>query len=289
MELIPTVLAAVIAAVVTGPWIEDFVRQGLTRTNYRDATLAFPSGAVAITCSLLAVAPLIFIADRFGTGFFTPGFSRWDLFIIGMAMLGLLDDALGRGAEAGTSRGWRGHASALLAGRFSTGFVKAAGGLALALWVLAGLFENFGDYVVALLLLLLVTNLFNLFDLRPGRVEKLLAIVLVIACVSATSLFPLESVGVFAAPLLVGALWTLREKAMLGDTGANLAGAVAGVALIVSLGSTGRLVALVVAAAMTVYAEFRSLSQAVDRIPPLRWLDSLGRIDEQSRKADQGG
>lgn len=289
MELVPTVLAAVIAAVVTGPWLEDIARQGLTRTNYRSETLAFPSGAVAITCSLLAIAPLAVIADRAGADFFPPGFSRWGLFIIGMTLLGLLDDALGRGAEASTSRGWRGHANALLSGRFSTGFVKAAGGFALAAWALAGMFDNLGDYVVALLLLLLVTNLFNLFDLRPGRVEKLLALVIVLACAFATNLVPLEIVGVFAAPLLVGAVWTLREKAMLGDTGANLAGAVAGVALIVSLGGTGRLVALVIAVALTVYAEFRSLSQAVDRIPPLRWLDSLGRIDEQSRKADQGG
>lgn len=289
MELAGFILAAAVAVVATGPWLADMVRQGLTRPNYRDARPAFPSGAVAITCSLIALAPLAVLDDRADLDLLDPELRRWGLFILGMALLGLLDDALGRGAHSDSSRGWRGHAAALLGGRFSTGFVKAAGGFALAAWAATGLGFSGLDYVVALLLLLLVTNLFNLIDLRPGRVEKALLLVLVGVCIGGWTLFPVELLGLFAAPVLVGAVYTLREKAMLGDTGANLAGALAGVALLVSLDDTGRLVALVIVAAVTAYAEFRSLSQAVDRIPPLRWLDSLGRVNEQSRKADQGG
>ena len=64
---------------------------------------------------------------------------------------------------------------------------------------------------------------------------------------------------------------------MLGDTGSNLVGALAGISLLVTLGETGRWIALAVVLALTVYGEFRSISAAVDRIPPLRWIDSLGR------------
>jgi UDP-GlcNAc:undecaprenyl-phosphate/decaprenyl-phosphate GlcNAc-1-phosphate transferase len=76
----------------------------------------------------------------------------------------------------------------------------------------------------------------------------------------------------------VVASYTLREQAMLGDTGSNLVGALAGVALLETLDDTGRLVALAVVAALTVYGEFRSISVAIERVPPLRALDSLGRV-----------
>jgi hypothetical protein len=77
--------------------------------------------------------------------------------------------------------------------------------------------------------------------------------------------------------VLVGAWLTLGEKAMLGDTGSNLIGAVAGVWLLTSLGGDARLVALAVVLALTIYGELRSISKTIDSVPPLRWLDSLGR------------
>lgn len=81
------------------------------------------------------------------------------------------------------------------------------------------------------------------------------------------------------------AAFTLRERAMLGDTGSNLVGALAGVAMLVTLSDTGRWIALAVVAALTIFGEFRSISKTIDSIPPLRWLDSLGRVsrDEPQR------
>jgi hypothetical protein len=80
-------------------------------------------------------------------------------------------------------------------------------------------------------------------------------------------------------PVLVAAWFTLRERAMLGDTGSNVAGALIGIWLVTTLSDPGRLVALGVLIVLTVYGEFRSISAAIDRVPPLRWLDSLGRVD----------
>ena len=43
---------------------DDMERSGLSRENYRGRRVAFPSGAVAIGCSLLALAPLAILDDR---------------------------------------------------------------------------------------------------------------------------------------------------------------------------------------------------------------------------------
>jgi len=272
------VLSAALAAVLAGPWLADMRRAGLSRENYAGSRLAFPSGAVLISCSLLALVPLAVLDDRADLDLLDPELRRWIVYVLGVALLGLLDDALGRGADADTPRGWRGHARAVLGGRFSTGAIKAAGALALAAYATSGRGQEGLDYVADLALLLLATNLFNLLDLRPGRVEKAFALLLAGLCIGAWTAEPLELLGLFIGPVLVGAVYTLREQAMLGDTGSNLVGALAGVALLVTLDETGRWIALAVVAGLTIYGEFRSISKAVDAIPPLRWLDSLGRV-----------
>jgi hypothetical protein len=77
--------------------------------------------------------------------------------------------------------------------------------------------------------------------------------------------------------VLVVGLYDLRERAMLGDTGANLIGGLAGLWLVLSLGTLGQAIALAVVLALTVYGEFRSLSAAIERTPLLRQIDSIGR------------
>ena len=275
------VVSGLIAAIAAGPWLADMRRAGLSRENYRGVAVAFPAGAVLLACALLALAPLAVLDDRADLDLLDPELRRWATYVLGVALLGLLDDALGRGAAADTARGWRGHARAVLAGRFSTGAIKAAGALALAAYATSGLGQEGLDYVVDLALLLLATNLFNLLDLRPGRVEKAFALLLAGLCIGAWTALPLDLLGIFIGPVLVGAAFTLRERAMLGDTGSNLVGALAGVSMLVVLGDVGRLIALVVVLALTIYGEFRSISSAVDRVPPLRALDSLGRVDRE--------
>jgi UDP-GlcNAc:undecaprenyl-phosphate GlcNAc-1-phosphate transferase len=250
---------------------------GLVRENYRGAVLAFPLGAVLATAALVALAPLAVLNDRADLDLLDPGLRQWIPYVLGVAFLGFLDDALGQGAAAGTPRGWRGHARALREGRLSTGAIKAIGALALAAYVVSGRGLESWRYLADVALLLLATNAFNLLDLRPGRAEKGLALLGLGLCLGAWTLAPIELLGIFAGPALVGAWLTLRERAMLGDTGSNLIGAVAGVWLLTTLGGDGRLIALAIALALTIYGELRSISAAVERVPPLRWLDSLGR------------
>jgi UDP-GlcNAc:undecaprenyl-phosphate/decaprenyl-phosphate GlcNAc-1-phosphate transferase len=272
-------LSLALAAAVAGPWLADMRRAGLERANYRRRMVAFPAGAVLVACSLIALAPLAILDDRADLDLLDPELHRWAVYVLGLALLGLLDDALGRGAAADTARGWRGHARALLDGRFSTGFVKAAGALALAAFATSGRGRHGAGYLVDLTLLLLATNLFNLLDLRPARAEKALVLLLSGLCLGAWTGAPLELLGIFIGPVLVVGFFTLRERAMLGDTGSNLIGAIAGVSLLTVLAPGGRVIALAVVAALTIFGEFRSISETIDRVPPLRSLDSLGRAE----------
>jgi len=250
---------------------------GLVRENYRGAELAFPLGAVLATAALVTLAPLAFLNDRVDLDLLDPELRRWLPYLLGIAFLGFLDDSLGQGAAAASPRGWRGHGRALREGSLSTGAIKAVGALALAAYVVSGRGLESWRYLADVALLVLATNLGNLLDLRPGRAEKGLALLGAGLCLGAWTLAPIELLGIFFGPILVGGWLTLRERAMLGDTGSNLLGAVAGVWLMTNLGGDGRLVALAVVAALTVYGEMRSISATIESLPPLRWLDSLGR------------
>ncbi|HKH64230.1 MAG TPA: hypothetical protein VKA35_02085 [Solirubrobacterales bacterium] len=250
---------------------------GLVRENYRGALLAFPLGAVLATAALVALAPLAFLDDRADLDLLAPELRRWLPYLLGIAFLGFLDDALGRGEAVATPRGWRGHWAALRRGSLSTGAIKAIGALALAAYVVSGRGLEDWRYIADVALLILATNLFNLLDLRPGRAEKGLVLLGAGLCLGAWTWEPLELSGIFVGPVVIGAWLTLGERAMLGDTGSNLIGAVAGVWLLTVLGTDARLVALAIVLALTIYGELRSISKTIDSVPPLRWLDSLGR------------
>jgi len=277
VELVGLGLAIAISLFLVPAGARGLRDAGLVRENYRGALLAFPLGAVLATAALVALAPLAFLDDRADLDLLDPELRRWLPYLLGIAFLGFLDDALGRGEAAATPRGWRGHWAALRAGSLSTGAIKAIGALALAAYVVSGRGLEDWRYIADVALLILATNFFNLLDLRPGRAEKGLLALGAGLCLGAWTLEPLELLGIFVGPVLVGAWLTLGEKAMLGDTGSNLIGAIAGVWLLTVLGADARIVALIVVVALTIYGELRSISQTIESVPPLRWLDSLGR------------
>jgi hypothetical protein len=277
VRLIALAVSLGVAGALVPAWIRDMRRGGLVRENWRGRAVAYPAGAVLLACALVALAPLALLDDRADLDLLDPELRRWIVYVLGVALLGLLDDALGRAGESDSPRGWRGHVRAVAAGRFSTGAIKAVGAFALAAYAVSGRGREELDYLADLALLLLATNLFNLLDLRPGRVEKVFFLLLAGLCLGAWTAEPLELLGIFIGPVLVVAWFTLRERAMLGDAGSNLIGALAGVSLLVTLGDPARLIALGAIAALNLYGEFRSITAAIDRVPLLRHLDSLGR------------
>jgi hypothetical protein len=279
MDWIALPVSFAVALIVVPAGVRALSEAGLVRENYAGRRVAFPLGAVLVAASLVALAPLAPLDDRADLDLLDPELRRWFAYVVGVAFLGLFDDALGRGEATDTDRGWRGHARAVLSGRLSTGAIKAVGALALAAYATSGLGREALDYLVDLALLVLATNFANLLDLRPGRVEKVFVLVGAGLCLGYWTVEPIELLGLFIGPVLVGGWFTLRERAMLGDTGSNVVGALMGVWLVTTLDDAGRLIALAVLAILTVYGEFRSLSAAIERVPPLRRLDSLGRVN----------
>jgi UDP-N-acetylmuramyl pentapeptide phosphotransferase/UDP-N-acetylglucosamine-1-phosphate transferase len=279
VHALPTLVALAAALLLTPPILRHLQTEGFVRENWRGVSLPFPGGIAIVATGVLAIgfySGFVWIAEL---NAFDWGIQTDLTYPLGVALLGLIDDLL-----AGTSRGWRGHGRALLGGQFSTGALKAVGSLALALYALQGI-PGVGHYLLAVALLVLTTNLFNLLDLRPGRAAK--AFLLLGAFLSLIAwhgrspeeagLVPLWMVGPLAAPILVVGFYDLRERTMLGDVGANLIGAVAGLWLIYAFDTTGQLIALAVVLALTVYGEFRSLNTLIERTPLLRQIDSIGR------------
>jgi UDP-N-acetylmuramyl pentapeptide phosphotransferase/UDP-N-acetylglucosamine-1-phosphate transferase len=269
------VVSLVAAAAIAPTTVRGLAAHGMTRENYRGAPVAFPAGIAIVASALVALAPLSLVAELADANVFRAGTGQAITYVVGVALLGLLDDLAGSGA--GTPRGWRGHARAAASGSLSTGALKALGSLGLAAFVMAGRGLSTGDYLLAVAVLVLATNLFNLLDLRPGRSAKALVLLGAGLTLGAWDVGPLWTLGLFVGPVLVLIPLDLRELGMLGDTGSNVIGAVAGLWLVATLSTTGLAIAAAVMALVTIYGEFRSISELVERTPGLRQLDSLGR------------
>ncbi len=281
MQSLPLVASFAIGLVMAPATIRTLRDQGLEHENYRGARLAFPVGIAIVAAALVALvvlAPLDRISDYevFGVEAQPVGIGGVVIFVIGVALLGFLDDMVG--SAEGRPRGWRGHARATLGGTLSTGALKAVGTLGLALFVANGIQLDTAEYLLAVALLVLTTNFFNLLDLRPGRSIKVLVLLGAGLTIGAMDVDSLWALGLFLGPIIALFPHDLRERGMLGDTGSNVVGAVAGLWLVLTLDTTGQAIALALVAVATVYGEFRSISALIERTPGLRQLDSLGRI-----------
>ncbi|MDQ3936575.1 MAG: hypothetical protein M3340_18290 [Actinomycetota bacterium] len=274
MHALPLAISLLVAAVVAPPLVRGLRESGFARENYRGERVAFPAGVAIPVVAVLALVPLSLVAELADEEVFRPGTQAAVTYVIGVALLGLLDDLVGSDAPA---RGWRGHARAAASGSLSTGAIKAVGSLGLALFALSGTGRDAGEYLLAVGVLVVATNLFNLLDLRPGRSAKALVLLGLALSLGAMDADPLWTLGLFAGPILVLLPLDLREVGMLGDTGSNAIGAVAGLWLVLTLSVPAQAVALAVMAAVTIYGEFRSISAVIDRTPGLRHLDSVGR------------
>jgi UDP-N-acetylmuramyl pentapeptide phosphotransferase/UDP-N-acetylglucosamine-1-phosphate transferase len=253
------------------------------RTNHRGETLTLLEGPAytigAATAAALApgLPPKVRAAAVVAT--------------LGGGIFGAVDDL----RETGKSKGLRGHLSELVHGRVTTGGLKVLGlgvtGLAAAALATSGSHHvgqdparlvgelparaaaSLGDVVLAGALIAGTANLLNLFDLRPGRALKVLLLFSPAAGRSPARTLVAVATGAAGALLPVD----LAEQAMLGDTGANAAGALLGTAAVAGLGRRGRLAALLGVSALTLASERVSFTAVIARTPGLREFDALGR------------
>ena len=191
--------------------------------------------------------------------------------IVAMGLVGCADDV--RGDES--ARGFAGHLAALARGRPTGGALKMAGG------ALAGLASGRalarGPEAVELgALVALSANWVNLLDRAPGRAVKVSLAAGSTLCLLGAPAFRPTGASLTGA-LAACAPADLGERAMLGDAGANAAGAVLGLGLALSLGPRARRAAIAALALLTAASERWSYSRVIDAVAPLRWADRLGR------------
>jgi len=207
---------------------------------------------------------------------------------LGAGAFGALDDLVGDSS----SKGLRGHLAAARRGEVTTGAIKIVGlgvtGLATA-WITdrregtrrgatGPLATLVGGAVIAG-----SANIVNLFDLRPGRALKVVLLLAVpfVAGGRETHLSTASAAATMGAALAV-LPDDLAGRTMLGDTGANSAGALIGAALVSRTGLRGRLLALAAVTFLTLVSEKVSFTKVIESSPGLRRLDALGRPPRSS-------
>lgn len=271
-------VAALVYWVVFSPLVDQPL---FARLNYRDQTVPVAGGlvlmaAVLTVASLHAVSRAALLAtDAKGA----ESISRTLLAVLGFGVLGLIDDLAGPGDPTrGLARGFKGHLAAALRGQLSTGMVKLLGGVAVAAVVVPVGKSGVDAFARDALLVALAANLGNLLDRRPGRALKvglLCAVPLVVFAATPVLLSGAAAVAGAGVALLV---FDLREKLMLGDGGANPFGGALGLAVVLAFSPDVRLVVLLVLVGLNAVSEVVSFSAVVDRVPPLRFFDHLGRV-----------
>jgi UDP-N-acetylmuramyl pentapeptide phosphotransferase/UDP-N-acetylglucosamine-1-phosphate transferase len=254
----------------------------LARINYRRLTVPTAGGALAVF-SVIAIEGARTVWSAFGIGPDLAHESNRFLVLaacVGFAFVGFLDDLLGDAQD----RGFRGHLRALAQGRITTGVVKIVGGGALAVALVAAAHPSTSgvQLVVDAVLVALAANLANLLDRAPGRTTKFALLAWIPIALIARG----DDIGI-ATATVVGAFAgllpdELRERLMLGDTGAYALGGVLGLALVLEVSTATRAIVCAALVVATIASEFVSFGQVIERIGPLRFLDRLGRPDLRS-------
>jgi UDP-GlcNAc:undecaprenyl-phosphate/decaprenyl-phosphate GlcNAc-1-phosphate transferase len=185
-------------------------------------------------------------------------------------LAGVVDDGVG-----GSVRGLRGHLRALWGGHLTTGGLKlGAAVLAATVTVAWTPRDHLWANLLALVAIAGCTNIWNGLDVAPGRALKGFLVVALVLLVVDVRAFLLVCTGAATAVLIPD----LRERGMLGDSGANLLGFLAGAEIVRRLPEVWLIPAVLVVIGLNVLAETVTFSRTIEAIPPLRWFDRLGRL-----------
>ena len=273
------------------------------RTNFHGVTVSLRGGVAMAGAAVASAAVASALSDqpRAALGGVVAS--------LGGAVAGYIDD-VDQGAHDGgkVAKGLKGHLGALAHGQVTTGVIKIAGigASALAASALVGskatsVGGKVADLALNTVLIAGTANLANLLDLRPGRALK--ATVLVAAPLSyfscaaaktpasgasgAPSAKPVSPASPASAQRLLASglnaaaitalVEDLQETTMLGDTGANAAGALLGTSLAANDSWKLRLGAALGVVGLILASEKVSFSKVIAANPALNWLDQLWR------------
>lgn len=268
MNIAAGVVVALLVALWTRLTLRSIAQQPLLRKRNYLGEEVIGSGGLAIVSS--SILGWLLLCWRFGLDWREGGILMVTTFWFGV--LGLLDDIAGERQI----KGWKGHGRALLTERkLTTGMVKALGGGIGALLLAAWATDGVVSVIIGALLIALSANAVNLLDVRPSRALKGFWLLTLISIALShgegwTALVPLWASTLAYAPE------DFRRKAMLGDAGSNPLGACFGAWALLHWSSKAHWSLVIVWMAFHLYAEKRSLTEDIQHIAPLRWLDELG-------------
>ena len=268
----------------------DAVARRLERVNFRGRTVSL-RGGVGVAAGAVAASAQLGRALGAGAGARPAVAAVAATGAAGAA--GLIDD-LDAGAHDGDTpaKGLKGHLSALARGRVTTGAVKIAviGSGALVAGVLLARHRSATtaprrrpatalDAAVSALTIASWADVHNLLDLRPGRALKAAALL------TAPLLADRRRAAAASRALAAGCLGAaaaalpgdLMEETMLGDTGANALGALAGTALAAHPARPVRVAAAAAGTGLVLASERVSFTRVIARTPALAALDAVGR------------
>lgn len=267
----------------------DAVARRLERVNFRGRTVSL-RGGVGVAAGAVAASAQLGRALGAGAGMRPAAAAVAATGAAGAA--GLIDD-LDAGAHDGDTpaKGLKGHLSALARGRVTTGAVKIAviGSGALVAGVLLARHRAAAplrrpaatalDAVVSAVTIASWADVHNLLDLRPGRALKAAALL------TAPLLADRRRAAAASRALAAGCLGAaaaalpgdLMEETMLGDTGANALGALAGTALAAHPARPVRVAAAAAGTGLVLASERVSFTRVIARTPALAALDAVGR------------
>lgn len=267
--------AAALAGASAAYWaarrLPDGVRARWERTNHAGMPVTLLEGPAYVAGAALGAA----VGSRTAASNRSAGSPAGLVAVIGAGGFGALDDLAGDGG----SKGLGGHLRAAARGELTTGAIKIGGLIATGLVAAALADRSRGQLGMATLVgggvVAGAANLANLFDLRPGRALKVTVLTGVPLALGDHQGAPNAAAAIGSALALLPA--DLRGESMLGDTGANAAGALVGLALVERCGPRGRLVALVGLTALTLASEKVSFTRVIEATPVLREFDAWGR------------
>jgi len=286
------------ACVIAGIGVMKVVYEALlhgehVRRNFQGRDIPASLGIGFVLLAILEAAAAIFVA---GPANAMKAMSLLAL-VCGFGILGLIDDLVQTREKGGIA----GHLKNMgKTGRVSTALIKAIFGVIISFAVVA--LNNHGKSMPFLLVLMdaliiaLGANAVNLLDVKPGRAIKGFTFVIAVIVIASLAMRPGASLDPMTAWLIVPfVLWALASwpydlgcRAMAGDAGSNVLGAVLGLTLVWELSPSSRFIAFLLLIAYHAVAEIGSISAIIQRVPPLRALDNFGvRLLAPSKKEEE--
>ncbi|MDI6799107.1 MAG: hypothetical protein QMD53_00235 [Actinomycetota bacterium] len=265
-------IALITAAALSTLVLSVLSKTPYARENYRGVKVIAGSGLI-IPINILIHLLLVQIIARPDLASSPISIQMVIFMLISLAILGAIDDLKGDRSTGG----FKGHFGRLLKGELTTGSIKALGGGLVAIIAAYPSSSNLFELIIKALAIALFINLFNLLDLRPGRALK----VFIILGVAIALMIPWrESLSIWGAVMATGLVLLhvdLSERGMLGDVGSNLLGGLTGYFIVTRASFSINLILLTLLVFINLYSEKRSISELIERVSFLRWLDELGR------------